>query len=276
MATQEEIAQMQRLLEVNRRTLAVYLEQQAMFSKAYSPPAVINAIHETRSEIRRIKAVLRDWGVHYEDRPNDTESSEPGNVPDAASASPTLGPSSRGSVNVSGDAQVGQAIGINQGNITYNESQKQGNSNPDTRTLKVYLAHDGRSTERVSQVYKRLKDEGFSPWFDEEDLLPGQNWQQVTRKAIWKSDAMIIFLSKNSVSRAGYIHKEIKYALDRAEEQPEDAIFVIPVRLDDVEMPGILSHLHPLDFSGDQEQAMGRLIKTLQVRRESLSFTSAG
>jgi hypothetical protein len=40
-------------------------------------------------------------------------------------------------------------------------------------------------------------------------------------KAIRNSDAIIICLSKASVLKEGYVQKEIKSALDIAEEKPE-------------------------------------------------------
>jgi len=58
------------LLAAHRRTLAVYLRQQAELG-VLAPPGVVNGIETTRAEIRRIKKALRDSGVQVEDEPND-------------------------------------------------------------------------------------------------------------------------------------------------------------------------------------------------------------
>jgi hypothetical protein len=69
----EEIAEQQQLLATYRRTLAVYMRQQAEIGRAYSPPAIQNGIDETRSNIRRIKAALKTAGVEAAEDPDDDE-----------------------------------------------------------------------------------------------------------------------------------------------------------------------------------------------------------
>jgi hypothetical protein len=66
----EEIAGQLQLLATNRRQLAVLIQQQAKFG-AYVPPYVVLSIEETRAEIRRVKAVLREWSVEIENLPDD-------------------------------------------------------------------------------------------------------------------------------------------------------------------------------------------------------------
>jgi Cdc6-like AAA superfamily ATPase len=58
------------LLAVHRRTLAVYLRQQAELG-VLAPPGVANGIAETQSAIHRIKEQLRADGVLIADEPND-------------------------------------------------------------------------------------------------------------------------------------------------------------------------------------------------------------
>jgi hypothetical protein len=65
MPGQDEIADQQNLLTTYRRTLARALSQP-------SPDSA--AIHETRGQIQRIKAMLRSWGVPVEDRAGDEAS----------------------------------------------------------------------------------------------------------------------------------------------------------------------------------------------------------
>lgn len=71
MPTSAEIADQQNLLTTHRRTLAHYLKQQASLGEAFAPPAVTHGISEARSNIRRIKGILRSWNVRVEDHPDD-------------------------------------------------------------------------------------------------------------------------------------------------------------------------------------------------------------
>jgi hypothetical protein len=115
-------------------------------------------------------------------------------------------------------------------------------SNP--RPLRVFLCHSSTDKPAVRKLYQLLKADGFEPWFDEENLLPGQKWQRQIPKAVRESDVVIVCLSCGSVNRDGYIQKEIKFALDVADEKPEDAIFIIPLRLEECEVPERLNQWH--------------------------------
>jgi hypothetical protein len=69
--SQEAIDDQRELLAAHRRTLAVYLKQQAALGSAYAPPGVANGIREAREGIGRAKASLRAWGVDVADLPDD-------------------------------------------------------------------------------------------------------------------------------------------------------------------------------------------------------------
>lgn len=92
------------------------------------------------------------------------------------------------------------------------------------RQLRIFLCHSSGDKQAVRQLYLRLRQEGFDPWLDEEKLLPGQRWQDEIQKAVRGSDVVLVCLSKSSLGKRGYVQKEIKYALDVADEQPEGTI----------------------------------------------------
>ena len=71
--TQEQIDDQHDLLASHRRTLAIYLKQQAQLGSAYAPPGVANGIREARQAIKRVKATLRGWGQAVDDHPDDVE-----------------------------------------------------------------------------------------------------------------------------------------------------------------------------------------------------------
>ena len=113
---------------------------------------------------------------------------------------------------------------------------------------RVFLAHASQDKPAVRDLYGRLSAAGHVPWLDEEDIFPGQDWDFEIRKALGQVDCVIVCLSRNSVSKIGYIQKEIKRVLDIADEHPDGEIFVLPVRLEDCEVPQRLSKLHYVDY----------------------------
>ena len=110
---------------------------------------------------------------------------------------------------------------------------------------RIFLCHSSEDKPKVREIFDRLSNiEGFEPWIDEKGLLPGQIWKREIPRIIKDSDFILIFLSRNSVTKRGYIQREMKMILDAWEEIPEGTIHTIPVRLDDSEVPETLQHYH--------------------------------
>jgi len=112
------------------------------------------------------------------------------------------------------------------------------------RKLRVFLAHGHSDKDYVRDINALLKLDGFKSWLDEEKLLPGQDWELEIRKAVRESDAVVVFMSRQSIDQIGYLHKELSITLDVAKEQPEGSIFLIPIRLGEASVPERLQHLH--------------------------------
>ena len=138
------------------------------------------------------------------------------------------------------------------------------------RQLKVFLCHASGDKRAVRDLCRRLRSDGIAPWLAEEDLLPGQDWRLEISKAVRSSDVIIICLSSRAVTKAGYFQKEIKYALDVADKQPEGAIFLIPLRLEECEVPERLRRWQWVDLFG--ETGYERSLHALRARAESLGL----
>jgi formylglycine-generating enzyme required for sulfatase activity len=138
------------------------------------------------------------------------------------------------------------------------------------RRLKVFLCHASGDKPVVWELYHRLRAAGFDPWLDEEKLLPGQDWQLEIPQAVRSSDAVVICLSQMAVTKAGYVQKEIRYALDVADEQPEGAIFLIPLCLEECEVPQRLRRWQRVDLF--QDPGYERLFRALRARAKSLGL----
>jgi len=141
------------------------------------------------------------------------------------------------------------------------------------RPLRVFLCHSSGDKTAVRSLYRKLETEGFDPWLDEEDLIPGEEWQKVIPKAVRRSDVVLVCLSAQSIMKSGYVQKEISYALDVAEEQPEGTIFIIPLRLELCEVPDRLSRWHWVDLYS--EDGYEKLTRALRRRLETLKEDSA-
>ncbi len=136
------------------------------------------------------------------------------------------------------------------------------------RPLKVFLCHASIDKPKVRELYRYLRRRGVNPWFDEEHLVGGQDWQVEIPKALAASDAIIICLTKNSVDKEGYIQREIKFALEKALEMPEGKIFLIPVKFEECEVPFSLSRYQWVDLT--IEIGYSKMMKALKFRASQL------
>src|SRR5918992_2491192 len=144
---------------------------------------------------------------------------------------------------------------------------------------RIFLCHACDDKSHVREVYPRLQAiEGFEPWLDEEDLLPGQVWAREIPRALQTSDFILIFLSRTSVAKRGYVQREMKMALDAWEELPEGTIHTIPVRLDDCEVPDQFRRYHWANlFEASGFDRIIRAIRTELAKRQGAepSFTNS-
>jgi hypothetical protein len=137
---------------------------------------------------------------------------------------------------------------------------------PDSKKkLLIFLSHASEDKPNVRRLCKRLRQDGFDPWFDEDRLLPGQNWNLEIEKALRVSDVILLCFSSRSTQKEGYIQREYKRAIRYQEEKPEGAIFVIPVRLDDCEMPLFVKEWQWVDYP----EQYNRLVLALKQQIDS-------
>ncbi len=133
--------------------------------------------------------------------------------------------------------------------------------------LRIFLCHYSGDKSQVRELYQKLRADGYLPWFDAEDLLPGQDWELEIKRAVRRSDVVIVCLSTVGINTPGYRHKETKLALEVAAEQPEGTIFIIPLKLEECDVPERLKRWHWINFFAEDGDA--RLKRALELRAAS-------
>lgn len=136
------------------------------------------------------------------------------------------------------------------------------------KPLKIFISYSSGDREQVQKIYKHLSSLGADPWYDQEKLLPGQDWNYEIHKGLDEADVILLCLSKKSVTKEGYVQKEIRLALDLALEMPEGRIFLIPARLEECDLPYKLKAYQAVDLFA--ENGMDKLIKSLNLRAEQV------
>jgi hypothetical protein len=132
------------------------------------------------------------------------------------------------------------------------------------RSLRVFLCHSSDDKPVVRDLYRCLIADNVDAWLDEEKLVPGDDWNLEITRAVRNSDVVIVCLSRNSVNKVGYVQKELRQALDISDEQPEGKAFLIPLKLDECDVPDRLRRYQWVEFF--REDGYKRLIRALQRR----------
>ena len=142
------------------------------------------------------------------------------------------------------------------------------------RPLRVFLCHSSADKPAVRELYQKLRAEPWiQPWLDEEELYPGQDWNMEIEKAVEAADAIIVFLTKNSINKEGYVQRELRIVLDYADYKPEGTLYIMPVRMEECEPPRRLRPWQYADyFERQRERGLQRLLVSLRRRADSLSL----
>jgi hypothetical protein len=137
-------------------------------------------------------------------------------------------------------------------------------------TLRVFLCHSKLDKTVVRGLYGRLMKTNVRPWFDEESLTGGEDWELAIENAVRASHVILVLLSRKSVTTPGFAQKEIRLALDVADCQPEGSSAVIPVRLEDCEIPRRLQSKHWINLF--EEDGFQKLMRALKQRAVALQI----
>ena len=128
----------------------------------------------------------------------------------------------------------------------------------------VFISYGREDITAARKLCADLKQSGLQPWLDEEQILPGQKWQPAIKRAIENSRYFIALLSSKSVTRRGFVHKELREALEFLDTFPESEIYLIPVRVDECQ-PAFerLRDLHMVDLFPSWEKGLAKILNSV-------------
>jgi len=108
-----------------------------------------------------------------------------------------------------------------------------------TSSPHVFISYVIEDSDRVDKLCSLLESAQIPYWRDRKDLGPGDQWKAKIREAI--KDGALVFLacfSERSNARAKSVqHEELNLAVEEFRLRPPGATWLIPVRLDDIEIP---------------------------------------
>jgi TIR domain len=110
----------------------------------------------------------------------------------------------------------------------------------------IFLCYAREDKPKVDEIYRRLRAVGLDPWMDIppqgyelSGVLPGEDWEAIIRRRLRSAPVVLAFLSPVSVSKKGYVQREVKLALDLMAERPANEIWLVPVLLERCDIPDL-------------------------------------
>jgi hypothetical protein len=134
----------------------------------------------------------------------------------------------------------------------------------------VFISYVRENSSAVDELQQAFESAGIRVWRDTRDLWPGEDWREKIRDAITRNALVFIAcFSRESSSRAkSYQNEELTLAVEEIRQRPPKIPWLIPVRLDNCDIPDLdigggrrLSSIqHANLFGSDATSNTGRLV----------------
>jgi hypothetical protein len=81
----------------------------------------------------------------------------------------------------------------------------------EVRTDTIFISHASADIEQATEIYRRLKDREYPVWMAVHEIKPGANYAEVILKTLDAAKAVIVLLSKDSIT-SDHVKREISLA----------------------------------------------------------------
>lgn len=141
------------------------------------------------------------------------------------------------------------------------------------KQARIFLSYARKDVAEVNKLYDRLKRYGFSPWQDHKDLIGGVDWMEEIIETINNCAFFVACITKNTVDRqTGVLVREINEALEVVKYRRKGTMFIIPVRLENVDFPKEFKKYQGIDLF--EPDGFEKLIAALRHGLKQLGITA--
>lgn len=97
--------------------------------------------------------------------------------------------------------------------------------------MKVFISYAGNDKEKVSRLVRSLQAESIDVWFDDDQVLPGDDLLEKMRCGINNCERYIICLSPSFENRPPQSWVKHEFRMAMLKERNEGSNCIIPVRI---------------------------------------------
>lgn len=131
----------------------------------------------------------------------------------------------------------------------------------------IFISYSSKDQTFASQLAESLKNLGHKLWLDEWNIKVGESIPTKIQDGLTSADYLIVVLSSSSV-KSGWMERE--WQAKYWEEVKAEKIMVLPVLIENCEIPALLKPKKYVDFRGDYGSALVKLMAGI-----SPTFTSS-
>jgi len=124
----------------------------------------------------------------------------------------------------------------------------------------VFLSHNHRDKDVATPLAAQLRLVGVDVWLDDWEINPGDSIVGKVGKALDLVDTVVLLWSENAAS-SRWVNTEMETALQR--QLSDGSVRIIPVRLDDTELPSLLRRVKWIEAEPDRIDVVARKITNL-------------
>lgn len=125
----------------------------------------------------------------------------------------------------------------------------------------AFLSHSSADKPFIRQLAADLTAAGVDVWLDEQRIRVGDSIPEAIAQGLAESDYFLIAISHNSIN-SSWVQKELNNAL--VTEVQRRNVHILPLKLDDTEMPTIISDKLYADFSQSYKAGLDKLFSALR------------
>jgi len=122
----------------------------------------------------------------------------------------------------------------------------------------LFFSYARSDTEFALRLAKDLREAGAELWIDQLDIAVGSQWDSAIEAALRRCEILLLIISKASVA-SNNVKDEVAFAIEEGKR-------IIPILLENCELPFRWRRFHYLDFTADYEAAARALMSELQLR----------
>ncbi|NND50979.1 MAG: toll/interleukin-1 receptor domain-containing protein [Flavobacteriaceae bacterium] len=125
---------------------------------------------------------------------------------------------------------------------------------------RIFFSYSRNETEFAMNLAKQLQEAGASVWIDQMNIKAGDLWDKAVEEALTNASTLLLIISKHSVKSQNVVD-EVAWAIAEGKK-------LIPVLMEDCEMPMRWRRFQYVDFSQSYDQGIEHLITHLGLEKK--------